>query len=115
MNNPQAFLDQIAEFDANNIPEQSLANVAPLMAEPFFTYDVMKGKSSAAANLTNWVINIVSYNKIYKKVAPLMEEVRVATETKNAAEAALAIVLEQVATVQAMVARLNEEKDEAVT
>merc|ERR1719460_3149669 len=114
MNNPQAFLDQIAEFDANNIPEQSLTNVAPLLAEPFFTYDVMKGKSSAAANLTNWVINIVGYNKIYKKVAPLMEEVRVATETKEAAEEALGIVLARVAEVEAMVAKLNQEKDEAV-
>merc|ERR1719316_2609241 len=114
MGNPQGFLDQIAEFDANNIPDQSLANVAPLMAEPFFTYDVMKSKSSAAANLTNWVINIVGYNKIYKKVAPLMEEVRVATETKNAAEEALAIVLARVAEVQAKVAQLNAEKDEAV-
>merc|ERR1719171_3006511 len=114
MGNPQAFLDQIAEFDANNIPEESLNNVAPLMAEPFFTYDVMKGKSSAAANLTNWVINIVGYNKIYKKVAPLMEEVRVATETKEAAEEALSIVLARVAEVQAKVAQLNAEKDEAV-
>merc|ERR1719311_561322 len=114
MGNPQAFLDQIAEFDANNIPEESLAKTEPFLAEPFFTFEVMKSKSSAAANLTNWVINIVGYNKIYKKVAPLMEEVRVATETKEAAESALAIVLEQVATVQAMVARLNEEKDAAV-
>merc|ERR1719506_2091204 len=71
MNNPQGFLDQIADFDANNIPDQSLTNVAPLLAEPFFTYDVMKGKSSAAANLTNWVINIVAYNKLYKKVAAM--------------------------------------------
>merc|ERR1719379_1460942 len=102
------------EFDANNIPDASLANVAPLMAEPFFTYDVMKSKSSAAANLTNWVINIVGYNKIYKKVAPLMEEVRVATETKEAAEEALSIVLARVAEVQAKVAQLNAEKDEAV-
>merc|ERR1719305_950236 len=114
MNNPQAFLDQIAEFDANNIPEQSLTNVAPLMAEPFFTFDVMKGKSSAAANLTNWVINIVGYNRIYKKVAPLMEEVRVATETKEAAEEALGIVLARVAEVEAMVAKLNAEKEAAV-
>merc|ERR1719163_1794361 len=114
MGNPQAFLDQIADFDANNIPDQSLTNVAPLLAEPFFTYDVMKGKSSAAANLTNWVINIVGYNKIYKKVAPLMEEVRVATETKEAAEEALAIVLARVAEVQAKVAQLNQEKEEAV-
>merc|ERR1719482_2146366 len=114
MNNPQAFLDQIAEFDANNIPEQSLTNVAPFLAEPFFTFEVMKSKSSAAANLTNWVINIVGYNKIYKKVAPLMEEVRVATETKEAAEASLEIVLARVAEVQAKVAQLNQEKDDAV-
>jgi dynein heavy chain len=114
MNNPQAFLDSIIEFDANNIPDASLNNVAPLLAEPFFTYDVMKSKSSAAANLTNWVINIVGYNKIYKKVAPLMEEVRVATETKEAAEEALGIVLARVAEVQAKVKELNEEKDAAV-
>merc|ERR1719311_946654 len=114
MGNPQAFLDQIAEFDANNIPEESLAKTEPFLAEPFFTYDVMKGKSSAAANLTNWVINIVTYNKIYKKVAPLMEEVRVATETKEAAEEALGIVLARVAEVEAKVAQLNQERDEAV-
>merc|ERR1719506_3110765 len=71
MNNPQAFLDKIMDFDANNTPEQSLTNVAPLLAEPFFTYDVMKGKSSAAANLTNWVINVVAYNKLYKEVAAM--------------------------------------------
>jgi dynein heavy chain len=114
MGNPQGFLDQIIEFDANNIPEESLARVEPFLAEPFFTFEIMKSKSSAAANLTNWVINIVGYNKIYKKVAPLMEEVRVATETKESAEASLAIVLAQVAEVQAMVAKLNQEKDEAV-
>merc|ERR1719191_1032583 len=114
MGNPQAFLDQIAEFDANNIPDQSLANVAPLMAEPFFTYDVMKSKSSAAANLTNWVINIVGYNRIYKKVAPLMEEVRVATETKEAAEAALAIVKQKVADIEAECERLDAKLNNAV-
>merc|ERR1719337_212704 len=114
MGNPQGFLDQIAEFDANNIPEESLAKTEPFLAEPFFTFEVMKSKSSAAANLTNWVINIVGYNKIYKKVAPLMEEVRVATETKEAAEEALGIVLARVAEVQAKVAQLNAEKDAAV-
>merc|ERR1719460_1757040 len=71
--------------------------------------------SSAAANMANWVINIVAYNTIYKKVAPLMERVRVATETKETAEAALAIVLARVAEVQAQVAQLNAEKDAAVT
>ena len=47
----------------------------------------------AAANLANWAINCVKYHKIYVKVAPLMAKVKEATDTKNTAEASLAIVL----------------------
>merc|ERR1719247_3697354 len=87
MGNPAAFLDELVAFDANNIPETSLDNCKPLLEQPFFTFEIMKTKSSAAANMANWVINIVAYNTIYKKVAPLMEKVRVSTETKETAEA----------------------------
>merc|ERR1719498_2237874 len=94
----------------SNIPDSALDNCRPLLEQPFFTYEVMKTKSSAAANMANWVINIVAYNTIYKKVAPLIERVRVATETKETAEAALAVVLARVAEVQAQVAKLNAEE-----
>ena len=33
----------------------------------------MKGKSEAASYLCAWVVNVVEYNRIYKKVKPLME------------------------------------------
>ncbi|CAD7941439.1 unnamed protein product [Amoebophrya sp. A120] len=115
MNNPGAFLDEILAFDANNIPDEVLKNVEPVLAQPFFTYDIMKGKSTAAAYLTNWVINIVGYNKIYKKVAPLMEKVRIATETKEKAEASLAIVMARVKEVEEKVASLNETLSNAVS
>lgn len=36
----------------------------PLLLEPDFTYAVMKTKSAAAANLCNWVINIINFNKV---------------------------------------------------
>merc|ERR1719498_2132451 len=98
----------------SNIPDSALDNCRPLLEQPFFTYEVMKTKSSAAANMANWVINIVAYNTIYKRVAPLMEKVRVATETKESAEAALEIVLTRVREVQEKVATLNAEKDAAV-
>merc|ERR1719482_2362723 len=114
MGNPAAFLDELVAFDANNIPETALDNCKPLLEQPFFTFEIMKTKSSAAANMANWVINIVAYNTIYKKVAPLMERVRVATKTKETAEAALAVVLARVAEVQAQVAKLNTEKNAAV-
>merc|ERR1719409_2182956 len=115
MGNPGQFLEEIQEFDANNIPDFVLDNVRPIIAQPFFTFEVMKGKSTAAAYLANWVINIVGYNTIYKKVAPLMEKVRVATETKNDAEAKLEIVMAGLKEVQDKVAQLNAEKDAAVT
>merc|ERR1719191_1912039 len=115
MGNPAAFLDELVAFDANNIPDVALDNCKPLLEQPFFTYEIMKTKSSAAANMANWVINIVAYNTIYKKVAPLMEKVRVATETKNEAEAKLEIVMAGLREVQEKVAQLNAEKDAAVT
>ena len=39
-------------------------------------YDVMTAKSSAAANLAAWVINVVAYNRIYVKVKPLKDALR---------------------------------------
>jgi dynein heavy chain len=116
MNNPGAFLEEIVEYDANNIPDSALANCEDVIekGKDFFKYEIMKGKSVAAAYLCNWVVNIVCYNKIYKKVAPLMEKVRVATETKESAEAALAIVMSRLKEVQDKVAELNKTLQEAV-
>jgi len=114
MGNPAQFLDEIAAFDANNIPDESLKNCDPILSQPSFTYENIKGKSFAAANLCNWVINIVMYNKIYRKVAPLMEKVRVATETKEKAEAALAVVLARVKEVEDKVNGLNKQLNDAV-
>merc|ERR1719217_583716 len=83
MNNPGVFLDEIIAFNAEEIPEQALSNCEPLIQQPFFNYETLKWKSSAAAHLTNWVCNIVMYNKIYKKVAPLMAKVKEATEPSS--------------------------------
>jgi dynein heavy chain len=33
----------------------------------------MKGKSVAAAYLCSWIVNIVTYNTIFKKVKPLKD------------------------------------------
>merc|ERR1719506_2087420 len=114
MKNPGAFLDDIKAFNADDIPEQNLTNVATISCQPFFTFEVMKSKSQAAGFLTNWVINIIKYNSIYKKVAPLMVKVKQSTQEKQEAEAALAIVMEQVAKVEARVAELQATLTNAV-
>ena len=114
MNNPGQFLDEVAQFNADNIPEWVLELVGPVIAQPFFNYETMKGKSVAAAYLTNWVVNIIGYNRIYKKVAPLMAKVKEATAVKQGAEAKLAVVLARVKEVEERVRTLEKTLAEAV-
>jgi len=114
MSNPAQFIEDVKTFNANEIPDQSLNNVQALIDLPFFNFETMIGKSKAAANLCNWVVNCVRYNRIYVKVAPLMEKVREATETKENAEAALAIVKKQVADIEEECARLDKKLSDAV-
>lgn len=41
----------------------------------------MKSKAEAAANLCEWVLNIVEYNRIYKIVTPLKQSAAEADAT----------------------------------
>ena len=74
MNNPKKFIDEVQAFQGENIDEWKLQQLAPILAMDFFNYETMKGKSTAAAHLTNWVVNIVKYNSIYKIVKPLKDK-----------------------------------------
>ena len=57
----------------------------------------MKGKSTAAAYLCSWIVNIVRFNSIFKKVKPLkdsadaavLEKVRMINEKVDALKAKL--------------------------
>ena len=43
------FLDNLINYDKDNIPETCLKAVAPYLADPEFEYENIKGKSFAAA------------------------------------------------------------------
>jgi dynein heavy chain len=64
----------------------------------------MKGKSQAAAFLCSWMVNIVNYNTIYKKVKPLKDKAEEAQNTADEKTAALLIVKERVAQINEKVA-----------
>jgi dynein heavy chain len=107
MSNPGGFIDEVKGFSGKEIPDATLKDVDALIAQPFFNFDVMKGKSTAAAYLAGWVVNIVIFYKIYVKVAPLMAKVEQATKEKDEALAALAIVKQQVAEIEEECAKLD--------
>ena len=45
MSNPQAFIDEVKTFNANEIPENTLKEVDAIIALPFFNYETMKARS----------------------------------------------------------------------
>ncbi|OXB72391.1 UNVERIFIED_CONTAM: hypothetical protein H355_012863 [Colinus virginianus] len=93
--------------------QETVALIEPIISQHFFNFEVMKGKSLAAAYLANWVVNIVAYNNIYRKVKPLMDAFAQATESKTTAEAALAVVQERVKELNERLYKLNCKMQEA--
>jgi len=68
----------------------------PLLAEEWFNFDGMKSKSVAAAFLCSWIVNIVNYNRIFKKVKPLKDTADAAQAMAETKQAELAVVIEKV-------------------
>ena len=96
MNNPDKFIKDIQAFDGRVIDQWILDQLAPILATEHFTFDIMKSKSLAAAYLCKWIINVVKFNSIYKKVKPLMDSAEASEALAKEKEAELFIVKEKV-------------------
>ena len=69
------FLATLQKFDRDNFLIENKAMVRTLTGppsnpDPTFSYEIMKSKSLAAANLCDWVVNICSYHDIFLDVEP---------------------------------------------
>lgn len=113
MNNPQKFIEDIQSFDATSIDQWILDQLAPLIKQDHFNFEVMKGKSLAAAYLCKWICNVVIYNSIYKKVKPLMDTAEAAEAIANQKKEELAVVLERVRVINEKVDALKQKLYEA--
>jgi dynein heavy chain, axonemal len=113
MNNPPKFIDEIKAFDATSIDPWILDQLAPIIKQDYFNFEIMKGKSLAAAYLCKWICNVVIYNTIYKKVKPLMDTAEAAEALANEKKAELAIVLERVRIINEKVDALKQKLYEA--
>ena len=66
MGNVDAFLKSLINFDKDNTPENCVDNVEKnFIVNPNFNPDFIRSKSSAAAGLCGWVVNICKYFRIY--------------------------------------------------
>lgn len=114
MNQPKKFLDDIVSFDGSNIEQWILDELAPILRMEGFNFENMVKKSAAAANLCKWIVNIVKYNSIYKKVKPLMDSASEAENTANEKAEELRVVQEKVRVVVEKVDALRQKLNDAV-
>jgi dynein heavy chain len=84
MANPKEFLNTLNDFkgvvDADKVPKQNFAAIRAVLAEETFTPEVIKTKSSAAAGLCDWIINITCYYDVVVSVEPKKAKVAAAKE-----------------------------------
>jgi dynein heavy chain, axonemal len=113
MANVDAFKNSLVAFRGEDITEQEISKVEPIVNDPEFTVENMKAKSAAAANLCTWVISIYTYNRIYVKVKPLMDSLEAARASKAEADASLKVSTDAVAAVEAKLQALQDRFMEA--
>ena len=64
------FLEQLLNYDKENIHESNLKAVQTYLDNPEFDSDLVKGKSLAAGGLCAWTINVIRFYHVYCDVEP---------------------------------------------
>ncbi|XP_066292954.1 dynein beta chain, ciliary-like [Branchiostoma lanceolatum] len=94
------FLNQLVNYDKENVHENCQKAIQPYLADPEFDPDFIRAKSQAAAGLCAWVINIMRFFVVYCDVEPK----RLAL---NQANAELAAAQDKLATIKAKIRELD--------
>ncbi|XP_065503599.1 dynein axonemal heavy chain 9 [Caloenas nicobarica] len=95
------FLDSLIKFDKENIHENCLKALQPYLQDPKFKPEFVTTKSSAAAGLCSWVVNMVRFHAVFCEVQPKRQAL-------SRANAELAAAQDKLASIKAKIARLNE-------
>lgn len=113
MANVDQFKAKLQSYRGEDMTEDEILKLKPLMDNELFDSKIMESKSMAAANLCGWVVNIVKFNRIYVNVKPLMERLESARAAKQAAETSLASAMAVVAAVEAKLKVLGDKFQDA--
>ncbi|XP_045907237.1 dynein axonemal heavy chain 11 isoform X7 [Micropterus dolomieu] len=83
------FLQALVNFDKENIPEATVRCVRDEhLSDPEFNPEFVRQKSSAAAGLCAWVINIIRFHEIFVLCEVEMKRMRLSQANADLAEAA---------------------------
>jgi len=109
MSNVGEFLDNLLNYDKENIPQENLVEVKKYLTDPEFNPDFVRGKSLAASGLCSWVVNIVTFYEVYCDVEPKRIALAEANAQLEAAQSKLAKIMEKIKKLDEALAKLTAE------
>ncbi|CAL1535628.1 unnamed protein product, partial [Lymnaea stagnalis] len=115
MSKVDAFLDALMYYDKDNIPLSCQVAVKPYLNDPEFDPEFIKAKSSAAAGLCSWVVNIMKYYEVFCEVEPKRLALKKANEDLNAAQTKLGAIKAKVSALEATLNECQAELNKAVS
>ena len=108
------FLDDLVNYEKENIHSAVLANLRPYLDDPEFEPEFVRSKSGAAAGLCSWVINVVKFYEVYCDVEPKRRALEEANNQLQEAEDRLLGIKARVVELEAVLQKLTEQYKEAM-
>uniref|UniRef100_A0A8C5X999 Dynein axonemal heavy chain 17 n=2 Tax=Malurus TaxID=55806 RepID=A0A8C5X999_9PASS len=107
------FLAALKQFDGENIPEPCLKAFEPYRTDPNFDPEFIKSKSTAAAGLCSWCLNMVRFYEVHCIVKPKRQAVADADAELAEAQQRLSRIKNKIATLNANLATLTAQFEKA--
>ncbi|XP_042635783.1 dynein axonemal heavy chain 17 [Catharus ustulatus] len=107
------FLASLKNYDGENIPEPCLKAFEPYRKDPSFNPEFIKSKSTAAAGLCSWCLNMVRFYEVHCTVKPKRQAVADADAELAEAQHRLSKIKSKIAALNANLANLTAQFEKA--
>ncbi|KAK9886617.1 hypothetical protein WA026_017539 [Henosepilachna vigintioctopunctata] len=115
MGRTDQFLSDLKNYDKDNIHPDIVKTVYDYMKDPEFDPQNIVSKSTAAAGLCSWVINIIKYHEVYIVVEPKRQALDRANKELHEAQMKLDALIKKLDLLEETLAVLRAEFDMAIT
>ena len=114
MNDPKKLLDNLFNFDRDNIPDNVINKITPYIEREDFDPAAIKRASVACEAMCMWSRAMFTYHHVAKAVEPKRQKLRAAEEELEISNAKLAKAQAQLKEVNDKIAKLEADFDAAM-
>jgi len=114
LKNPNNFLKELKGYDKDNMPEELITKVSPILEQDEMSIERVGKASSALKNVRVWIVAMLTYFKTLKIVNPMRETAKEMNAKLKIVMAELSVKLAEVAEINAKLDALNKSLSDAV-